>query len=292
MPRNRRTAVEEDPEVEEDEVDTNDVVEEEEMDFSITCRPATRLDELFPIDDEDEQEGGDAEVIPDVGSSSTKSVKRKGRSKKTFPTLPNPPPFDNIFLHAKPAHTGYPKLPLALLLDKALPPFDIFSLFFSTSVLESIASNTNAYAKLNNARVKEGSRKWKETTAEELRIFLGIIVYLGVFVPKGPAGDLWSTSSHFPQHDIAKFMTVHRFHQLKQFLHISSPHKCDEHWYSNLEPLSSKLSKDFSTFYIPSTDVSVDEMIVRFSGRSSHTVKMKCKPTPEGYKIYALCEAG
>ncbi|KAF9304577.1 hypothetical protein BGZ91_008902, partial [Linnemannia elongata] len=58
MPRNRRAAVEEVPEVEEDEVDTNDVVEEEEMDFSITRRPATRLDELFPVDDEDEQEGG------------------------------------------------------------------------------------------------------------------------------------------------------------------------------------------------------------------------------------------
>lgn len=33
-------------------------------------------------------------------------------------------------------------------------------------------------------------------------------------------------------------------------------------------------------------------MIVRFSGRSAHTVKMKCKPTPEGYKIYAPCESG
>jgi hypothetical protein len=68
----------------------------------------------------DNEEGQDVEVIPDVGSSSTNSAKRKGRSKKPFPSLPNPPPFDNIFLHAKPAHTGHLKLPLALLLDKAL----------------------------------------------------------------------------------------------------------------------------------------------------------------------------
>ncbi|KAF9272195.1 hypothetical protein BGZ88_005090, partial [Linnemannia elongata] len=45
----------------------------------------------------------------------------------------------------------------------------------------------------------------------------------------------------------------------------------------------------FNKYYIPSTDVG---MIVRFSGRSAHTVKMKCKPTPEGYKIYALSSKG
>ncbi|OAQ22471.1 hypothetical protein K457DRAFT_37177 [Linnemannia elongata AG-77] len=68
MPRNRRVIVEEVSEVEEDEVDTNDVADEEEMDFSITRRPATRLDELFPVDDEDNEDEGDAEVIPDVGA--------------------------------------------------------------------------------------------------------------------------------------------------------------------------------------------------------------------------------
>jgi hypothetical protein len=68
-----------------------------------------------------------------------------------------------------------------------------------------------------------------------------------------------------------------------------SSHEADELWYSKLKLLlSSKLSKDFSNVYIPSTDIPVDEMIVRFSGRSSHTVIMKYKPAPKGYKIYAL----
>jgi hypothetical protein len=38
--------------------------------------------------------------------------------------------------------------------------------------------------------------------------------------------------------------------------------------------------------------VSIDEMIARFSGRSTHTVRIKNKPTPEGYKILSLCDAG
>ncbi|KAF9373381.1 hypothetical protein CPB97_000584 [Podila verticillata] len=36
------------------------------------------------------------------------------------------------------------------------------------------------------ARVNEGSYKWKDTTPGELRIFIGIIIYLGIFVPQGP----------------------------------------------------------------------------------------------------------
>ena len=43
---------------------------------------------------------------------------------------------------------------------------------------------------------------------------------------------------------------------------------------------------------IPSSNVSIDEMIARFSGRSTHTVRIKNKPTPEGYKILSLCDAG
>jgi len=33
-------------------------------------------------------------------------------------------------------------------------------------------------------------------------------------------------------------------------------------------------------------------MIARFSGRSAHTVRIKNKPTPEGYKILSLCDSG
>ncbi|CAG8821172.1 7628_t:CDS:2, partial [Racocetra persica] len=43
---------------------------------------------------------------------------------------------------------------------------------------------------------------------------------------------------------------------------------------------------------MPSSNVSVDEMIARFTGRSVHTVRMKSKPTPEGYKILSLYDSG
>src|SRR5436853_3218328 len=62
-------------------------------------------------------------------------------------------------------------------------------------------------------------------------------------------------------------------------------------WYSKLDPLATHIQTVSQSICIPSSNVSIDEMIARFSGKSAHTVKIKNKPTPEGYKILSLCDA-
>jgi hypothetical protein len=59
-----------------------------------------------------------------------------------------------------------------------------------------------------------------------------------------------------------------------------------------VEPLLSHIRRISQDLYIPSLNVSIDEMMVGFSGRSAHTFRIKNKPTPEGYKIFALCDQG
>ncbi|CAG8511819.1 6319_t:CDS:1, partial [Dentiscutata erythropus] len=44
--------------------------------------------------------------------------------------------------------------------------------------------------------------------------------------------------------------------------------------------------------YIPGSNVAIDKMMIRFSGRSKHTFRIKNKPISEGYKIISLCEKG
>ena len=43
---------------------------------------------------------------------------------------------------------------------------------------------------------------------------------------------------------------------------------------------------------IPETEVAIDEIMVRFHGRSSDTCKMPNKPIKQGYKIFALTDDG
>ena len=64
------------------------------------------------------------------------------------------------------------------------------------------------------------------------------------------------------------------------------------YWYSKIEPLASHIRSISKKIYIPSSQVSIDEMMIWFSGRSEHTFWMKNKPTPKGYKIMSLCERG
>ena len=105
--------------------------------------------------------------------------------------------------------------------------------------------------------------------------------------------DYFKRKYHYPKHNITKFMTCLRFEQIKRYFHISSITDQDNKTlFSKLEPLSTHIKDISQKHYIPSSNVSVDEMIARFTGRSSHTFRIKNKLTPEGYKIFSLCDSG
>jgi hypothetical protein len=87
-----------------------------------------------------------------------------------------------------------------------------------------------------------------------------------------------------------------RFTQIKRYLHVSDPDLTgaltDAEWYKKLEPLSSSICTRSQELAVPGTNTSVDEMMVRFFGRSKHTVRMPKKPIKEGFKIFAICQRG
>ncbi|KAG9064049.1 hypothetical protein KI688_003228 [Linnemannia hyalina] len=120
-------------------------------------------------------------------------------------------------------------------IDASAPPT---KKIFSDPVLTDLADNTNAYAASKGAGTGEGSRQWVKTTPDELRTFLGIIVYMGVF-RQNSVSEYWSTFPECPQHNITTFMSLVRFEQLKRFFHVSNPNEPEQHWFSKVEPQAS-----------------------------------------------------
>ena len=164
----------------------------------------------------------------------------------------------------------------------------IFTQFFDEAILETIIANTNAYALSKGAGQ---GRPWEDLVRKDLLIFLAILIYLGLY-PQNSIEELWNNNISGPIHQISKEMTLIRFQQIKRYLHISKLQDNNNPYYAKVEPLLSHIRETSKKLYIPSLNVSVDEMMVRFSGRSLHTVRIRGKPTPEGYKIFALCDHG
>jgi hypothetical protein len=87
----------------------------------------------------------------------------------------------------------------------------------------------------------------------------------------------------------------HRFVQIQRYLHLCGPDRpplSDEDWFKKIEPLSSRIRQRCVELVIPATECAVDEMMIRFHGRSKHTVRMPKKPIKEGFKVFAICQGG
>jgi hypothetical protein len=59
-------------------------------------------------------------------------------------------------------------------------PYSLFSLFISEELIALLSLNTNNYAKAKNAG--QSGRDWHETTTAEIKIFLAILIYMGVHI--------------------------------------------------------------------------------------------------------------
>ena len=146
-------------------------------------------------------------AIHDPPSSATSEYNRKLKkrriTKNHLPTPTDPQidaPVPQIFqdsptIHpivpAYHPHEAYNTLPVRLHHQNAVEPFDVLKLFLTSSLMESMTYNTNAYAALKTSEcLQGGGRKWKEASTLELSIWLGIVVYMDVY--NSPAvRDYW-----------------------------------------------------------------------------------------------------
>ena len=90
-------------------------------------------------------------------------------------------------------------------------------------------------------------------------------------------------------------MSLNRYENLRRYLHLSvpeKPHSDDEEnaelWWWRLDPIITLFHDGCRRYLIPGTAVAIDEIMVRFYGRSADTFKIPRKLIKQGYKIFAL----
>ena len=95
-----------------------------------------------------------------------------------------------------------------------------FNLIFGYEMVDLIVRETNRYARqklANNARLE----KWKDTTREEVKAYLGICLVMGINnLPR--LAMYWSSDPFIGNTGIQNVMTKNRFEELSQYLHFSN----------------------------------------------------------------------
>ena len=128
-------------------------------------------------------------------------------------------------------------------------------------------------------------------------MFLGAIIYMGVH--EEPQIEIyWNASfNKGPLHTISNHISLCRFEQIKRYCHISCPESDERNgyhlpsnkvWWYKLEPLASALQASFRRYYSPSSEVSIDELMVRCFGRCVTPPLTPPLTTPFYNNIYYL----
>lgn len=148
-----------------------------------------------------------------------------------------------------------------------------------------IVSSTNSFA----FRTNSAKNPWKSLSIAELYQFFGCLLKLGLF-KHPPRSYAWGENgplSHTP-------LSKNRFESILRNIHFKDRglNPIKGHWWDKLSSVFSVLRQKCSFYWIPSTNLTVDEVMLKFEGRTCDKVTIPGKPIPTGFKLFALGDSG
>jgi Transposase IS4 len=179
-------------------------------------------------------------------------------------------------------HSGRPQ---NLLNDKYWHPLRLFKLFFNWEIMSIIVKETNSYA----FRTNSAKNPWKTLEIQELYHFFGWLIRLGLF-KHPPRVYSWHSGGVLLQVLLSK----NRFESILSNFHFKDRgfNPIQGNWWDKLEPVFSILRQKCSFYWIPSTNLTINEIMLKFEGRTTQKITIPGKPIPTGFKIFALGDSG
>ena len=173
-------------------------------------------------------------------------------------------------------------------------PFEIFRLFFTLKILQHIVDQTNKYA--FQCIGSPAFLSWDILTVEELQAYMGFLILMGLaHLPS--LSDYWSKDNIFHYSAIASRITRTRFLEISKYLHFADNQLLaptgtlgyDE--LGKIRPVLESLENRFRTIYHLHKEVSIDEAMIKFKGRSSMKQYHPMKPIKRGLKVWVLADS-
>jgi len=168
-------------------------------------------------------------------------------------------------------------------------PYLLFSQFFDNSIISEITTQTNLYFQQNVFIKNSKTERWKDVDNDTIRSFLGILLLMGLY-NFSSLDDFWKNSNGLIISSIKSIISEHRFKLIWRFFHLSDNSK-SKNPKNKVFTFLAEISKKWRQIYIPTQNLSLDETIIAFNGRSRYKQYEPRKPDKWGLKAFSLAEA-
>lgn len=157
---------------------------------------------------------------------------------------------------------------------------------WTLELCELIVDQTNVYMLKRQAAGL--ARKNPETTAQEMWVFFGMIIAMGIHnLPR--YNNFWSTDEFLGVKALSECMPRDRFNYLRRHLHlVDDDTVVDKDRHYKVKPLLDSLQTAFLRNYYPTQEIVVDELMIKCRGRAKGRVVMPKKPVKRGFKLWSL----
>ena len=183
-------------------------------------------------------------------------------------------------------------------------PYAIFEQLFDIDIVDMLVDETNRY--YDQQMTKQGGvdslpthsrfRKFVNVSRGEMKAFIAIVLFMGLV--RLPNYKLYWNTHHLLSLNIASIMPRDRFMNIMTFFHacnnMTQPpvHDPTHDPAYKVNHFSKMLIRNWRHVYTPCREVSIDECLVPFKGRSKHLQYIPSKPHKWGIKVWCLSESG
>ena len=135
--------------------------------------------------------------------------------------------------------------------------------------------------------------QWKDVTVNEMKRFLAIYFLTGI-IKKPELSQYWRPNPLLKTPIFGEMMSRNRFQTILEFLHFSDnsnydPNEPNRDRLFKVRPIVENLVQKFKTAYMPSQNVSIDEVL--WKGRLQFKQYIPNKRSRFGIKYFSLCES-